>query len=115
MRLQDAISGPERPELNSGFSRGRAPRHRHKLGYSAAPWLGAALDISPKLSSPYAQATLSSPQNYRPRERERRAALAPSSLSRGTSLSIAHRSAVDAAPSNKDKGRCKPARKLGPP
>ena len=41
-----------------------------------------------------------------------RNSLAPS---RGTSLSTAHRHAVDATPSNKDERRCKPARKLGPP
>ena len=64
--LQDAISGPERPGFNSGFARGRARRRRHKLGYSAAPWPAPASDIPPKLSSPCAQATLSSPQECDP-------------------------------------------------
>ena len=50
--------------------------------------------------------------------RERRAPLllrAAAQAPEGKSLSIAHRNAVDATPSNKDKRRCKPARKLGPP
>ena len=60
--LQDAISGPERPEFNSGFS------HRGSRGVGTSSGQSRTLawpslgHPPPKLSSPCARATRSSPQ-----------------------------------------------------
>ena len=113
MRLQDAMTGP--PVILS-FKKPIRVFDRVRRG--AATSSGQSRTLAwPSLGHPSR-----APRRVRclcfplPRSsdppRAPRNSLAPS---RGTSLSTAHRHAVDATPSNKDERRCKPARKLGPP